>query len=304
MRINVLIIGSGKMAEAYLKVLKSFQNFNILGAYSRNQKNLKEFCKKNKINNFLNYQHIRNINSKLDLIIIAVTAPNLINVIKESKNLNGVRLLEKPLGISLKDAKFIKKISQKKKYFLALNRRNYESTLLAKKKITSPNIIYIEDHINFDNMKLLGFDKKQFKSFIFSHSIHLVDYLNIFSKGDIKEIKKNKYKLNGKTYLYCFIKFSSGDIGIYSSVYNSKKKWKVTIIDKKKVAEFQPLENLTITSSNNIKHFTPNNHDIIFKPGIFNIIKNINFYFLKKKFKLVNLNEAYNVMNLVHKIHF
>ena len=53
MKINVLVIGSGKMADAYLKVLKSFQNFNILGAYSRNQEKLKLFCKKNKINYFL-----------------------------------------------------------------------------------------------------------------------------------------------------------------------------------------------------------------------------------------------------------
>ena len=303
MKINVLVIGSGKMADAYLKVLKSFQNFNILGAYSRNQEKLKLFCKKNKINYFLNYHQIKNSKKKLDLIIIAVTAPNLISVIKDTKELGGIRLLEKPLGISLKEAKLIKKISKNRKYFLALNRRNYESTLIAKKKINNPNIIYIEDHINFDNMKSLGFNKRNIKDFIFSHSIHLVDYLNIFSKGDISELKTNKHYFNGKTYLYSFIKFYSGDIGIYSSIYNSKKKWKVTIIDEKHTAIFQPLENVSIRSSIYNNHFSPNNYDIKFKPGIYKIIKNINHYFLKKKFELVNIDEAFNIMKLVDKIH-
>ncbi len=65
MQINVLVIGSGKMAQAYLTVLKSFQNFNILGAYSRNQEKLREFCFKNKIYNFLNYQQIKKYKKKI-----------------------------------------------------------------------------------------------------------------------------------------------------------------------------------------------------------------------------------------------
>ena len=108
MKTNVLIIGSGKMAEAYLQVIKKFREFNIIGIYSRNQKKLKKFCETNKIVSFSNYRQIKKQNNNIDLIIIAVTAPNLISVIKKTKDLSGVRLIEKPLGISLKEAKFIK----------------------------------------------------------------------------------------------------------------------------------------------------------------------------------------------------
>ena len=45
MKINVVVIGSGKMAEAYVDVIQSFKNFNILGSYSRNQKNLRSILK-------------------------------------------------------------------------------------------------------------------------------------------------------------------------------------------------------------------------------------------------------------------
>ena len=215
-----------------------------------------------------------------------------------------MRLIEKPLGISLREAKFIKKISSHKKFFLALNRRTYESTKFAKKQIRKSKIIYIEDHINYEKMNLLGFNKKNYKNFIFSHSIHLIDYFNIFSAGKIINIEKNKFKVKDKIYLYCILNFSSGEVGIYTCSYNSKKKWKVLIIDKNKKALFQPLENVMIESKKNIIKFSPINHDKKFKPGIFNIIKNLNFYFKKQKFELVNMKEAYNIMKLINDIHF
>lgn len=305
MKINVLMIGSGKMAEAYIKVIKSFNNFNILGVFSRNKKNLENFCKINKVNMYESYSDINKEKDKIDLLIIAVSAPNLIKVIKHTKHLNCVRLLEKPLGINMSEAKQIQKLCNKKKYFMALNRRTYESTIFAKKKLNKKKkIILIEDHINFESLEQLGFKKHQYKNFIYSHSIHLVDYLNIFSKGKILEIKKYKFKINKNTYLYCFINFSSGDIAIYTSLYNSKKKWKVTIFDKNRIIKLQPLENAIIKTKNYIKKFTPLNRDKHFKPGLFRIISNLNLFFKKKNYELVDINEAFKVMNLINKLHF
>ena len=247
---------------------------------------------------------INNDKDKIHLLIIAVSAPNLMKVINSTKNLNCVRLLEKPLGISIKEAKQIKKITKNKKYFLALNRRLYESTLYARKKLKKNKIIVIEDHINFDYLNRLGFEKKQYKNFIFSHSIHLIDYLNIFSQGKILKIKKYKFKINDNTYIYCFINFSSGDIGIYTALYNSKKKWKVTIYDKNKMIKLQPLENVIIKSKNLDKLFKPLNDDKNFKPGLFKIISNLNLFFKKKNYELVNINEGFKIMNLIHRLHF
>ena len=82
------------------------------------------------------------------------------------------------------------------------------------------------------------------------------------------------------------------------------KKWKVSIIDKNKTALFQPLENVIIKSKKNIIKFTPINYDKKFKPGIFNIIQNLNFYFKKQRFELVNMKEAYKIMKLINDIHF
>ena len=302
MTINVLIIGSGKMAQSYIETIRQFNNFNILGIYSRNQKNLKIFCEINKVIQIKNFNEIKR--NKIHLLIIAVTAPNLLNVIKLTRNLKCVRLLEKPLGISLSQAKQIKKIANKKKYFLALNRRMYESTIFAKKIIKKNKVIYIEDHINFDYLKKCGFNLKQKENFIYSHSIHLIDYFNIFTKSKILEIKRNKFKLNNDNFLFCTIRFSSGDIGIYTAHYNSKKKWKIIIFEKNNTIKFQPLENAKLYSNKKIFTFHPINHDKYFKPGIYKIIFNLNLLFKKRKYELTNMNEALKLMNLINKIHF
>ena len=303
MKINVVVIGSGKMAEAYVDVIQSFKNFNILGVYSRNKKNLEVFCKKKKVNLINSYKEINENKKNIHLLIIAVTAPNLLKVINITKSLNCVRLLEKPLGISLIQAEKINKITKNKKYFLALNRRMYESTQFAKKKINKKKIILVEDHIDFNLHKQLGFKKKQYKNFIFSHSIHLIDYFNIFAKGKITNIFKSKLLVNGKKLIYCIIEFSSGDIGIYSCKYNSKQKWRVILFEKNKRIKFQPLETANLESRKKRIKFSPKRFDRSFKPGIYNIILNLNYLFNKKKFKLVSVKEGLEIMKLIHNLH-
>ena len=303
MKINVVVIGSGKMAEAYVDTIQSFKNFNILGIYSRNQKNLEVFCKKKKVNLINNYKEIIEIKKNIHLLIIAVTASNLLKVINITKSLNCVRLLEKPLGISLVQAEKINKITKNKKYFLVLNRRMYESTQFAQKKITKKKIILVEDHINFNLHKQLGFNKKKYKNFIFSHSIHLIDYFNIFAKGKITNIFKSKLFVNSHKLIYCLIEFSSGDIGIYSCKYNSKQKWKVILFEKNKRIKFQPLETANLVSRNNRIIFSPKRFDRNYKPGIYNIILNLNYLFFKKKFKLVSVKEGLEIMKLIHNLH-
>ena len=305
MNINTLIIGSGNIAVEYLKVIKSFKNFNILGIYSRNKKNLVKFCLVNNVSYFNNINEIKSLKKKIDLIIYLVSAPNLLKTLEQTKEINCVKLLEKPMGVSINQARKIYKISTKKKFFLALNRRMYESNLFVKRKLKGSLIIQIEDHINFDNIEKLGFKKNEKNNFVYSHSIHLVDYLNIFPKGKIKKISREKLYLNNKLYVYCLILYTSGDIGVYTCLYNSKAKWKVSIKDKNSDIIFQPLEQANILKQNFKPYkFIPSKDDKFFKPGIYKIIKNLKSYFEKKKYNLVKMPEALELMLLINKIHF
>lgn len=305
MQINVAIIGSGKMALSYSKVLKANRNFNLIGAYSRNVDNLKSFCFENSIFPFKNIKNLTKYPT-LDLIIVAVTAPNLLKIINKIFNVKCKVLIEKPLGISLKEAnKIYKKILFKKNFFFALNRRFYGSVLLAKKKINKKKyIIYIEDHINFNNFQKLGFNNKNKKNFIYSHSIHLIDFLNIFSKGKPIKFYKKKIILNNKINIYCFIEYQSGNIGIYNAYYDSSLRWKVIVKDRQNNFLFMPLENLVLSNNKNFTKMYAFKLDHEYKPGIWNLIKEIEKMFEGKTHKLLLIKQALPIMSLINKIHF
>ena len=68
--------------------------------------------------------------------------------------------------------------------------------------------------------------------------------------------------------------------------------------------KLQPLENVIIKSKNLDKLFKPLNDDKNFKPGLFKIISNLNLFFKKKNYELVNINEGFKIMNLIHRLHF
>jgi len=305
MKFNVAIIGSGKMASSYIEVLKKNRKFNILGAYSRNKKNLKLFCEKNAIKSFNNIDEIKN-NKSLDLLIVAVTATSLIRIISYIFNIKCKVLLEKPLGINFKEAEIIfRKIVLKKNFFLALNRRYYGSTLIAKKFLSNKRkIIFIDDHINFDPFKKLGFNLKNKKYFVYSHSIHLIDYLKIFGNGKIINIDVKKTIINNKLNIFCLLEFKSGDIGIYNATYNSACRWKIIISNYNYKCLFQPLEKLFLTNKTNLTKDYSSYLDKRYKPGIWNLVNDVKQMLHGKNHSLVSLKDGLSLMKLINRIHY
>jgi hypothetical protein len=297
---KVVIIGSGNMANSYIDVLKKNKRFEILGCFSRNKNKLKKFSELKNIPYLYNIDSVFNL-KKRDLLIVAITATNLINFIKTIFDVKCTVLIEKPLGINLRESlKIFKKIKYKKNFFLALNRRYYGSTLQVQKKILNQKkIIYVEDHVNFEEFEKRGFNNKNKKYFFFSHSIHLIDYFNIFGKGKIVNIKRIYFK---KKQIILRLDFSSGDVGIYYVTLNSKQKWNVMIFNKDRFFKLQPLEVLTIINRNYRKKFKYF-YDNRYKPGLWRLINDILKKIDGKKNKLVSINEGLKIMTLVDKIY-
>ena len=75
------------------------------------------------------------------------------------------------------------------------------------------------------------------------------------------------------------------------------------LFEKNKRIKFQPLETANLVSRNNRIIFSPKRFDRNYKPGIYNIILNLNYLFCKKKFKLVSVKEGLEIMKLIHNLH-
>ena len=184
-KIKVAFIGAGKTSEEHIRAFKKINKVNIIAIQSR--------TKSKAIRVALKF--------KPDLVVVCVSVESTKEVCLKVSKYPWKCLVEKPFGYNYRECKFLISNVIKNQFFIGLNRRNFKSTIEALKllkKDKSNRIIQITDQQNILKLKN-SFPNKVLKNFRFANSIHLVDYINIFARGnlvsvkEIFDIKKKKY---------------------------------------------------------------------------------------------------------------
>lgn len=295
---KVCIVGAGYMAKEYCKVL-NFLKIPISGIYSRTFKKAELLKKKFLIEtNFKNLEDMLK-KSESTHVVIAVSEINTLKICKTVSKYNLNLLIEKPCGYNYKQSKIIHKFfKNKKNVFLALNRRFFNSTVEAKKLLKTQEkrqILVLDQQAPNKNRP-----KKIQDNWMYANSIHLIDYIYNFCRGEIKKITKNT-SIKGVKNIN--IVFSSGDVATYKAFWNMPGPWGVMINTKKTYIKLMPLETLEyrrmtkrITNISKEKIYDEKN----FKPGLLRMI----LMFLTKKNNLISLNYNLKLMGLIRKIYF
>ncbi len=306
-KIKLGIIGAGNIAQEYLRVIKSQKKVQCSAIYSRTPSKIKPFFKKYEIKK-INYSLKELVtDTKLDGIIIAIDAESILKVLKEIPKIKIPILIEKPIGINFYESIKIKKILNKKKLriYAALNRRFYSSTLGAKKLINKRGnrFIKINDQQNQKNNT-----NKVNANLMYANSVHLIDYISMFSRGKIIKIKKiQKYKKNKFHQVEAKIYFSSKDQVFYTCNWNSPGAWSVDITQKNQRYELKPLEDLTYETLEKYKivrkRFLRGNIDIKYKPGFYLMLRNFVKLIKRKTNSTVNFDEYLKTVKIIKKIY-
>jgi len=311
-KFKVAFIGAGSMASEHLKAFSSIKEFNICGIYSRRSSKCHDLKKKYKTLKIYDSIKKMYIGLKPDLVIVAINEINLYKVCKEIFKYKWTCLLEKPPGYTFSNYKKILSIASyylKKNIFVALNRRMYSSTILLKKKINEKKylkkkrkVIVVDQQEPFN---LKGFwPNIILKNLHFANSIHLIDYFNIFCRGDMINIKTRRVNLKKNSYIInSIIKFSSGDIGIYRAFWNIKKKWSVRVSISNIVCYLKPLEFFYVYKRKKKPLKKIKKVDLDFKPGFKLQAKNTLNFLKNKKNNLVSLIQVEKTMSLIQKIY-
>ncbi len=309
--INFAILGTGYMAQEYVKVLKSLKlnkTISVLGSSSHKSKLFKK-------NNKLDYaaKSIKDLKSKFNpnYLIICVREEKLYQLIDKIIKYNWKCLCEKPMGYNfIQTKKIVNKLTKKniKRFYIGLNRRAYYSTNLAtqilKKKIFEKNrIIEIIGQEDLNHQKLIGTSKKVINNFMYVNSVHLIDYTNIFCRGDIKSIKTlSSYKGNQPHIVSKIIYFTSGDKCFYKCYWNIEARWSVIIKAKKSYIKLKPLEKISSSFKfSQLKNKKLEKWDKIFKPGIKNQLLDL---IKKKQTLLLTPYEYLELAKRIKKIYF
>lgn len=303
--IKIAIIGAGYMAEEYLRVFSS-RKIPCEGIFSRTELKSKILKKKYSIKKIYRSLNDLKCDKKIKALIIAVNEQSTKKIIN-SLDLKKYRVLcEKPVGINFEESKKIKSVVKSKHFYVALNRRFYESNLKAHeiiKKSRGKRLIYIRDQ------ELQNSNSRPYNdNLMYWNSVHLIDYINIYARGRLIKINRLK-RFKNKKFSENITKliFSSKDEVLYHCNWNSPGPWSVEIIQKDQRIEMKPLENLVqekLKQGKRIRvNFTNSKIDIKFKPGLFyqvgEFLKMIN----NKPHNLVNFNDYFYTVKLIKKLY-
>ena len=192
-KINLFLFGAGPTMESHINASKQVSGFNLYAINSRTRSKAELLKKKYKIKYFLNdikrdYLPKESIN----IAIIAVTIENTYLVFKKIFKLFDICLLEKPAGYNYNEAKLIYSLSKKSKtkFYVSLNRRFFSSTMKLRYFLNKEKSLRFLNIIDTQTPKFLKkkFNKKIIRNFIFSNSIHLIDYIYFICRGTLLSI--------------------------------------------------------------------------------------------------------------------
>ena len=258
-KLNLVVIGAGYMANEYLKTIRSFNDINLFGIFSRTESKAVKLAKKYKIKKiFKSLKEIKEC-KECDVLIISVSAENNNKLCKLFINTKFLILIEKPIGLNFKESKQIINLANKSrsKTFVALNRRFYDSTIDLKNKIhkkKGKRIVEVFDSQNKSIFRKLKKDKKIINSLMYANSIHLIDYFDLFCRGSVNKVISFKTERKNPSLVISKIQFNSGDTGIYYATWNRYSRWKIKITVNNKIEwVMQPLETLRCYSVSNNK---------------------------------------------------
>ncbi len=305
-KVKVAFIGAGNMSGEHIKVFNKIDSVKLKGIYSRTKKKADRLI--SQYQDLVFYSSIKKLyeSTKADLVVIAVSVENTKKVCLEASKYPWKCLVEKPFGYNFEETKKLsKKFINKKQFYFGLNRNYYGTTqkiLEMLRNDKSKRVIYINDEQNIKNK---NHPKKILKNFMYANSIHLVDFIRIFARGkliDIKTIFKLKTKFSNS--FAKKLKFSSGDLVIFTSHWERPAPWGLSLSTDNYFFNMAPLEQLKIIDKSKKKKiiFNTRADDINFKYGFMMQAQRIIEKVKNKKNFFPGIKEIFYTTNLIKKI--
>ena len=277
-KFNIGIIGSGKKAQNYIEIIKSFNhNIAAIVSLSKNQ-NAKKLVNKYKSELYHDYKDIKKI-KKIDAWIICSKWKNLDKSLKKLIGLNKPLLVEKSITMSSKNLSkfFSENKKNSSKVFFAYNRNYYDYIFCLINRLRKKNTLrYIEAKFYDPYSKIIkakGNDvKKYLPYYITSHWIVFI--LKIFNLLDIKIINVEKKKIfssNKFNSVMLIFKLKLNKKIIFFRFVNMPDEPKNHIIEfylKKGHIQISPIEKMSFIKNIQIKKKTSEN---IYMPNVKNV---------------------------------
>lgn len=307
---KIAIVGAGYMAEEHARAFASIEGVTIVGIVGRNPVRADALAAQYGCPAFDNIA-IMYAATEADAVVVAVPELECRPVCEEVFQYPWVSLLEKPVGLNYEEACYLRNlcIAKGRTAFVALNRRSYHATREAQKLLAaseSPRLILVYDTQDTLAACNSGQPEKVVQNWMFANSIHLVDYVYQFGRGEIVSVDVPiNFDPEQPHSVSAAICFSSGDRAVYFGTWNVPGPWYVSVANEAVRIELRPLEYLAFQRQNE-RTLTPVDNcvmDTDFKPGLLFQAQQLIRAIKGQPFALASLSEATQSMELVAKIY-
>lgn len=274
-KIRLGIIGAGNIASKHLEVIHANDAASIAWIHNRTKSKAIDLADKFKIPSIIPRIDADAI-SKVDALMIFVSAENMYEVAKSVLPFGKPTFLEKPPSLTLDRAIELESIALKNSTptMVGFNRRFYsvfKKGLERLKEKSTIHSILIEGHERFWKISGGNYPSEVTKSWIFANATHTIDLLRYFG-GEITSMSgfsTSQKKTTSDNFAYSF-NFQQGIIGQYFASWWAPGGWSVKIFGDGLTLEFSPLEKARIIDTDfNSIIIEPEWYDVKFKPGFY-----------------------------------
>ena len=309
--VRIALIGAGRMAHEHCRVFSSLPNATLAGVYSRPMAQAESFASAHGIPIVCESVESLWRSTKADLVLVTVNVLDMFPVVAECADYDWAIFMEKPPGHDFDASTSLRQCVTRKarRAFVGLNRRFYSAVAEAKRELADsggPRYIAVCDRQSFAESRAAGHPEAVVKKMMYANSIHMVDYLRIFGRGEISQVQRMRNWEGEYTFLHsASVYFSSGDIGRYDALWNGPGPWSCTISCAEKRLEMRPLESLAIQQRNQRDVTAVDLHpiDAQFKPGLYRQAEELLRAVRHQPNEMTTVNDAYEVMSLIHDIY-
>nr|CAD6596149.1 gfo/Idh/MocA family oxidoreductase [Rhizobium sp. TCK] len=212
---------------------------------------------------------------KPDLVVMAVYEPAILEVAREILERPVALFMEKPIGLDLAEARSLHELVKRKgrQVWVGLNRRSLGSTQAALSdlsKNSAPRFIEVQDQQSLDTARAIGHAESVVQNWMYANSIHLVDYLSAFGRGQVSEVEVlQPWNPENPDVVLAHIRFSSGDTGIYQGIWNGPGPWACAVSAPDRRWEMRPLEKAVFQNAGerSLNEVAASKIDQDYKPG-------------------------------------
>ena len=279
---KIAIVGAGYMAQEHAKAFASLPEVEIAGVCGRTRARAEALAALHGTQAYASIDAMQH-DTQADAVVVAVNELSMRAVCEAVFAYPWLCLLEKPVGVDLAQAEAILAMVRRSgtRAYVALNRRSYASTRKALAELAaddSPRLISVLDQQDMVSAREGGQPEEVVRNYMYANSIHLIDYLNLFGRGDIVAVEPNvRWTPQRPGFVVATVRYASGDTGLYQAVWDGPGPWAVTVTNRQVRLEMRPLEQLGVQrcGERKLTAAAPDPIDTDFKPGLRHLAEQI-----------------------------